>query len=281
VGKTTKKHLSSAIKPRWIGCGLLLLSLNNGIALAVPPSNDTFAGATVVGSGFSETLDTTEATTDGDDAQLNSVCDIGPAPTTNNSVWYAYTPITDTTVIVDTSGSNFSSGILVGTGIQGNLSNVTCGPFAVSFFATAGTTYYVLAMDFNGGNGGLLNISFNELQATTLDDFTVNKFGSVNTKTGVATISGSYTCSHGFFMQGSGNASQKVGRVATIRGSYGFSYSNTCDGLPHPWSGDAIPQSGKFAGGKSMTVTFGFTCGNLNCGFGFVERTVQLRSNSK
>jgi len=136
-------------------------------------------------------------------------------------------------------------------------------------------------MDFLGGNGALLNISFNELQATTLDDFTVNKFGSVNPKTGVATISGSYTCSHGFFMQGFGDASQKVGRVATIRGSYSFFDSNTCDGLPHPWSGNVIPQSGKFAGGKSMTITFGFTCGNLTCASGFVERTVQLRSNSK
>jgi len=261
--------------------GMLLLSLNCGIVFAAPPINDTFSGATVVSNGFSETLDTTEATTDSNDAQLNSVCNIGPAPTTNNSVWYSYTPTTDTTIVVSTSGSNFSSGILVGTGTEGNLSNVTCGPFNVSFFAQAGTTYYVLAMDFNGGNGGLLNISFNELQATTLDDFTVNKFGSVNPTTGVATISGSYTCSHGFFMEGFGDASQQVGRIATIRGSYSFFYSGTCDGLPHPWSADVLPQSGKFAGGKSMTVTFGFTCGILNCGSSFVERTVQLRSNSR
>lgn len=154
----------------------------------------------------------------------------------------------------------------------------------MSFYAGSGLTLYVLAIDTQydgGGNGGSLSISFNEIPATTVDDFTVNKFGSVNPKTGVATISGSYTCSHGFYIQGSGNASQKVGRIATIRGSYDFGYSNTCDGLPHPWSGDVIPQSGKFAGGKSMTVTFGFSCGNLTCGFGSVERTVQLRSNSK
>ena len=261
----------------------LLFSCYQEVSLALPPSNDTFTGATVVSNGFSETLDTTEATTDSDDAQLNSLCNIGPAPTTNNSVWYAYTPTIDTTVVVSANGSTFFSGVLIGTGSQGNLSNVACGPFNVSFFAQADTTYYILAMDYNFGNGGILNISFNEVQATTLDDFTVNKFGSVNPKTGVATISGSYTCSHGDFLSGGGSATQKVGngRNATIQGQYGFFDSGTCDGLPHPWSADAFPQSGKFAGGKSMTVTFSFACGQLNCASGFVERTVQLRSNSK
>ena len=54
-------------------------------ALAAPPSNDTFAGATAAALGFSEELDTTDATTDGDDAQLNTSCG---APATDASVWY-------------------------------------------------------------------------------------------------------------------------------------------------------------------------------------------------
>ena len=42
-------------------------------ALAAPPTNDTFPGATQVAVGFGEVLDTTDATTDSDDAQLNGL----------------------------------------------------------------------------------------------------------------------------------------------------------------------------------------------------------------
>ena len=92
------------------------------VALAAPPSNDTFTNATLVTVGFSEVLDTTEATTDGDDAQLNASCG---APATDASVWYALEG-SDTGVIVDVSQSNYSAGILVGVGSQGNLQTVAC-----------------------------------------------------------------------------------------------------------------------------------------------------------
>lgn len=263
---------------------LLLLSLNSGIVLAAPPINDLFAEATAVNIGFTETIDTTEATTDGDDAQLNTTCG---APVTDASVWYAYTASSDGTIVVDVSQSDYSAGILVGEGSQGNLQYITCGQHTVSFFATAGTTYYVLAIDDQydgGGNGGLLNISFNEFippPSPVLEELTVNRFGSVNAKTGIATISGSYTCSHGDFISMSTNARQTVGRVATIIGDGYFSDFSTCDGLPHPWSADVVPQSGKFAGGKTMTVTFAYTCGPYECASGYAERKVQLRGGSK
>jgi hypothetical protein len=61
----------------------LVFTLVPPLALAAPPSNDTFASATLVDFGFSEVLDTTEATTDGDDAQLNASCG---APATDASV---------------------------------------------------------------------------------------------------------------------------------------------------------------------------------------------------
>ena len=67
---------------------LLLVALVafTATALAAAPSNDTFPNAKLVTLGFSETLDTTEATTDSDDAQLLETC---PAPVTDASVWYA------------------------------------------------------------------------------------------------------------------------------------------------------------------------------------------------
>jgi len=249
-------------------------------ALAASPTNDTFTGATPISLGFSEALDTTEATTDGDDAQLNTNCG---APATDASVWYAFTSSSDTGVIVDVSSSNYSAGVLVGTGNQGNLQIVTCGQWAVAFFASAGTTYYVLAIDDQldgSGNGGLLNISFNEAPPPPTVDITVNRYGTVNTRTGVATISGTYTCTNGDFIDVFVDARQNVGRF-TILGSGGFFEFGTCDGAPHSWSADVFPQNGKFAGGKTLTLNFAFACGPFECASGFVEQKVQLRGGRK
>jgi hypothetical protein len=255
---------------------LSFLGVSAPAALAAPPSNDTLAGATPVVVGGSDVLDTTEATTDSDDAQLNTNCG---APATDASVWYALEG-SDTTVVVNVSGSNYSAGVLVGVGSQGNLELVACGPGTVAFFAAAGTTYYVLAFDDQfdgGGNGGLLNISFNEIPPPPTVDITVNPFGEFNAGTGVATISGTYTCTNGDFISVNGNARQNVGRVATIFGFFGFGDSGTCDGEPHSWSAEVFPQSGKFKGGKAISVTFAFSCGPFLCADGFVEQTVQLR----
>src|SRR5207249_7447161 len=117
---------------------LSALGVSASAALAATPSNDTFAGAKLVVIGDSEVLDTTEATTDSDDAQLNATCG---APATDASVWYAFAG-SDTGVVVDVSQSNYSAGVLVGVGSQGNLQTVACAPGAVAFFAAAGTTYY-------------------------------------------------------------------------------------------------------------------------------------------
>lgn len=257
------------------GIALLLLGLMGGTALAAAPSNDVFTGATPASIGFSEVLDTSQATTDGDDAQLNATCG---APATDASVWYAIQG-TDQNVVVNVSGSGYSAGVLVGVGSQGNLQTVACGPSTVTFFAAAGTTYYVLAIDDQfdgGGNGGSLSISFTEIPPPPKVDLSVNPFGTVDISTGVATISGAYTCTNGDFISTSVNASQNVGRF-TIFGFGFFSDSGTCDGAPHPWSAAVVPQSGKFAGGKSLTTTFTFACGPFQCSSGFSQQTIQLR----
>jgi len=242
---------------------------------AAPPANDTFSGATAATIGFSQVLDTTAATTDADDAQLNASCG---APATDASVWYAFTA-SDVGVIVDVSSSDYSAGVLVGTGTEGNLQTVTCGPSTVSFFAASGTTYYVLAIDDQGdggGNGGSLHINFMAAPPPPTVDLTVNRTGTVNTRTGVATISGTFTCSNADFIDIFVNASQNVGRF-TIRGSGESFVGGLCDGTAHPWSADVSGDNGKFAGGKSMTVSDGFACGPLECFDSFVQQVVMLR----
>lgn len=256
---------------------LSMLGLYAPAVLAAAPGNDVFTGAVAVSSiPFSDSVNTTEATTDADDAQLNASCG---APATDASVWYAVQG-TDSSVVVDVSASDYSAGVLVGIGTQGNLGIVTCGQGAVAFFAQAGTTYYILAIDdqLNGDglNGGTLNISISEIVSPTIESFTVNRYGTVNTRTGVATISGTYICRHADFIDILVDARQPVGRF-TILGSGGFFDFSTCDGAPHTWAAQVFPQNGKFAGGKTMTVNVATSCGSSECAFGYAEQKVQLR----
>ena len=124
---------------------------------ASPPSNDKIGGATLVSSlPFTDTVDTTAATTDATDAQANQSCG---APHTNNSVWYKFTASKgDTTLSVDTTGSDFSSGVLIATGKPGSLTTRSCGPVSTLAAVSPGTTYYVMAFD-DSGTGGTLHIA--------------------------------------------------------------------------------------------------------------------------
>jgi len=254
------------------------VGLSAPTALAAPPSNDTFTGATSATVGFGEVLDTTDATTDSDDAQLNADCG---APATDASVWYVLEGA-DVGVAVDVSQSDYSAGVLVGVVTQGNLETVTCGAGAVAFFAAAGTTYYVLAFDDQEdgrGNGGSLNISFSDIPPPPNIDIALNRFGRVDSHTGIATVAGTYTCTNGDFLDVFVDASQKVGR-GSVLGSGSFE-SDTCDGEPHAWTVDLTPQNGRFAGGKTLTMTFAFSCGEILCTDGFFEQTIQLRGGAQ
>ena len=162
------------------------------------PANDTISGATPVTLGFSEVLDTTDATTDAQDDQLNETCG---APATDASVWYVLEG-TGTGVVVDVSSSDYSAGVLVGEGSPGSLETVVCGPGAVGLTTEVGTTYYVLAIDDQSdgaGNGGSLSISFNEAPSAPTVKITVRPTGTFDPQTGTAHLRGTYTCTDADF----------------------------------------------------------------------------------
>lgn len=93
---------------------------------------------------FMDSLDTTEATSDINDAGINANCG---APATDTSVWYEFTAGADGGIVVDVSSSTYTAGAIVATGSAGNWSSVACGRRAVAWMATAGTTYTVLVFD--------------------------------------------------------------------------------------------------------------------------------------
>lgn len=129
-------------------------------AVSVPPTNDTCSGAIAMTAGTTYTLNTASATATGD-----------PTPGCQGSfgkgVWYSYTPSAIGNVTISTCGSSFDTVLAVYTGTCGALTPVACnddnGPSCASsqasltFSATGGTTYLVMAGG-SGGASGNLNI---------------------------------------------------------------------------------------------------------------------------
>lgn len=253
--------------------GMTLALLGATPASAAPPGNDTFTGATAATLGFGETIDTSEATTDADDAQLNETCG---APATDASVWYAFTTAVSAGVFVDVSQSDYPAGVLVGIGSQGNLDTVSCGPGGIGFFADAGTTYYVLAVDDQsdgGGNGGTLQISFNEVTPVEMT-VTIDGTGRLNRQTNQVTVSGTLTCNQPLGVELFVRVRQRAGRV-TINGE-AFSFVECDDSGPFAWEVVTEDADGIFVSGKAIVQVFAFAC-SLECVEIQESRTIRLR----
>jgi hypothetical protein len=253
-----------------------LLSL--GLAapvLAAAPSNDSYVDRTVIGSvPFAQSVDTTEATIDADDAEANAGCG---APAIEASVWYEITAAADGALVVDVSSSTYPAGVIVATGSPGSLAIVTCGAFSVTFGTAAGETYAILAFDFEAGagNGGTLNITVDELPPPPVIELALDQTGHFNAQTGSATVTGVITCSGG---EGLGKISvqltQALGRFKFF-GEGGAEFA--CDGTTQPWAAEVFSANGKFAGGKAAVSVFAFACGLGGCTEAGAERIVTLR----
>lgn len=243
-------------------------------ASAAPPVNDTIATATAITAvPFSETVDTTEATTDDEDAAVNANCG---APATNGSVWYTL-EATAAAYIVDVSQSDFTAGVIVATGSSGNLSVVTCGPQSIAFEATAGETYYLMAFsDDPAVIGGQLAIEVIEAEPAPKVSMTVNDVGRVNGRTGVATISGTYSCiGTADFTVLQGRLSQQQQGDVQVAG--GFEQLDLPCGGTFDWSAEITPESGKFVRGLAATIALTAGCNQLGCNVYETLEVVRLR----
>lgn len=241
---------------------------------AAPPANDTIAGTTAITAfPFNETVDTTEATTDDEDAAVNAGCG---APATNGSIWYSL-EASAPAYVVDVAGSDFFAGVIVATGTPGNLSLVTCGPDSIGFEATAGETYYVMAFsDDPAVVGGQLAFSVIESEPAPKVSMTVDDVGTVDKKTGTATISGTYTCigtADEVLLQG--KLQQQQDDDAQISGLF-ERLDLTCGGTSD-WSVEVVPDSGKFKRGRAATIALTVGCNALGCNFYEALEVVRLR----
>jgi uncharacterized protein DUF6299 len=266
---------------------IALVAVSSAIpAFAATPANDNFAGAQTIAFGDSVVVDTSEATVEDLDRQAGDACPSppGPPPSTVNTIWFTFTAdaTTPSSAAVTISGAFWDAGVAIVTGSPGSFTGIACGPFMAFFSPVAGTTYKIMIFDFSESttpNGGTATVTLGEVPPPPELGLTVNKTGTFNTKTGTATISGTYTCTNAFFVNIFGNVSQSVGRF-TIQGFFN-TVDVQCDGEAHAWSAEATSTNGKFAGGKAMTVTIGFACGISFCSQAMVEQTIQLKGGGR
>jgi hypothetical protein len=253
-------------------CAAAVVAALGAPAMAAAPGNDVRSGAKAVGAlPFSDTVDTSQATTDADDAGLNAQCG---APATNGSVWYSYTaPSGIDGIVVDISASSFSAGAIIAEpdGNGGWLVDA-CGPGATGTPVVAGTQYLIVAFsDTPGVTGGTLRLTVDEATVPSMD-VTVNPKGKVD-RNGNAIISGSYTCTGADYISVAETVKQAVGRFAVIGDGY---VEGPCDGTTQSWSTLVVPANGKFAGGKAASVTYAFGCGPVFCSDSYKEQAVKL-----
>ncbi|HZO67293.1 MAG TPA: PKD domain-containing protein [Kribbellaceae bacterium] len=140
-------------------------------AFAAPPSNDDFANATVILSlPFSDTVDTTEATTEPGEPFV--FCGM------QQTVWYSVTPTAKAAIQVQVTGSDLTDPLVAiwradGPGLAGLSPLGECKGSGVpfDFLAEAGTTYYIQIGNGFFSSGGILSVDVQEIPPPANDTF--------------------------------------------------------------------------------------------------------------
>jgi hypothetical protein len=189
-------------------------------AAAVPPSNDTRAGAVEVDAlPFMYSEDTTEATASGPKDCNDS-----------GSVFFRFVSATTRTVQVDTVGSNYRTELSVIKKTADGAKLIRCtddshnlGPWtAARFQAAAGIKYFlVVSRCCRSGRDGGGDLVLNVTEVT--DEFEGNLIfteGTVDPATGHVTLSGTSTCSRPSVMDFEGGLWES--RPGTLLAQGGF-----------------------------------------------------------
>lgn len=253
---------------------------------AATPANDTYSGRERLFEPLPITVlaDTSEATTDADDADLNMMCG---APATEASVWFEFTPITEGELVIDTLASDYSVATIVATGSPGDgWSLESCGP-EITFYATPGVTYTLLVFDDQvdgGGNGGQLSFTIDQAPPPPSIEVSVDPRGTFDPRTGAATLTGTFTCApadggtveYAFLDV---TLTQRAGRLYIQAG--GYVEPLNCDGTAQSWTITTEWSNGLFTGGKADAQIFAQACGPESCGFFEDVQTVKLSATKK
>ena len=269
--------VGGTMKSRLVVLGAAVLALAaTPAASAAPPANDDFDNATIIAAlPFTDSVDVREATAADDPATF---CSFGAAIFT---IWYAYTPPTNMRLNMNTlqSPGVSSSGVSVYTGSRGNLTEVNCttsGGGLHAFDVTGGTTYYFMV--WSSDAAVVMQFDLSELLPPPSIDLDINPGGTVNPKTGVATISGTVTCSRSVVLPSMSVAlSQLFARRVRIEASGPDLVDVPCTSSGSPWSGVVEGFNGRLAPGSATAFASTGFCNEEACTFDQVTKSIRLR----
>ena len=238
-------------------------------ASAAPPGNDEPNGAVVLTLGAEVEQDTTQATTNAQDAALNEGCG---APETNASVWYKYTSSVDRNVVLDMTSSDYSGGMLVFEGTPTIDSLVACGAGMVGINAEAGKTYYVMVISDTEVNGGKLVLTLDKAPPPPKVHVTIARRG-VAYRGGAARVHGWYSCRYGDFAKLYGTLMQRAGRLKIPGDIY---KELGCNGVHRRWSARVVSATGIYARGRARVWVELDACGVFECRADTAKRRIRL-----
>ena len=251
--------------------GVALVPLAAGAASAAPPGNDEPAGALVLNVGDRVEQDTTEATTNAADDALNANCG---APATNASVWYQYTPSAKSKVVLDTTASSYSAGLMIFEGTPTADSLIACGPGAVGLRAQAGQTYYIMAFSDSEVDGGNLVLTLQNAPTPHVHVSMAERGAAFHGGGGAAQVHGTYSCTHGeSFARVDVHLLQRAGRLK-IQADSGTNIR--CNGKRHRWSARLVSPVGTYARGPAVAKATIVACGVLECRQQKAKRHIHL-----
>ncbi len=251
-----------------------LVPLAAGAASAAPPANDEATGALPIHLGDRIEQDTTEATTNAGDDALNANCE---APATNASVWYVYAPTANHNLVLDTSESDYTAGLMVFKGTPTADSLIACGPGGLGLHARAGKTYTIMAFSDTEVIGGNLVLTATDAPTPHVH-VTLDKRG-VAFHGGAAKLHGTYTCTHADSFAGvTAHLFQRAGRLK-IQADGGAGVR--CNGKLHHWSARLVSPTGTYAQGRAVAKVGIISCGLVQCRQDHAKRHVALAWSKK
>jgi hypothetical protein len=238
---------------------ILVVALSPATAWAAPPTNDSEAGAVEISSlPFVDEADTSEATSGGPRVCGNVA-----------SVFYSFSPEENARVQIDLIGSDYDTtlGVYRYTA-SGNRDVVTCNDdrfgldSGVRFRARAGTTYYVIVgiccgfQRSGGPGGGSLVLSATEVVHADLEFELDVAGGTADAETGIATLTGTVTCTERSVVFREGNLRQVRQGIFVARG-YVFLEAVCTPGAATEWSVEVDTETGiAFGSGAAVLVSF-------------------------
>ncbi len=134
--------------------GILSLAVNFASTQLTPANDDFNSTKVITATPYSDTEDTTNATTASDDPLFTC----GNRSQGSASVWYRFTPSRNGRLTVNTIGSNYDTMLQVWRGTRGSLINLACDDDSGGSLTSSlqvnlpgGTTYYVEIARFTAG----------------------------------------------------------------------------------------------------------------------------------